>query len=160
MQAWAGYPHAILWAVALTGIILGVLGCAVALFSWRRQRSLQGRLDRLQEAAARERERETKRARLHASLGQQIDISWTLVIRNDRPATASGITVSVNGDPLDRSPLIDQEKLEKIDTETLPGSRQLRLPLVSRDLPDDLVVEVTWSDGSGELGFRKTTFGV
>ena len=157
MQGWGGYPQAILWAVALTGIILGVLGCAVALFSWRRQRSL--RLDRLQGAAARERERETKRARLLTSLEQQIDISWTLVIRNDRSATASGITVSVNGDPLDRSPLIDQEKLEKIDTETLPGSRQLRLPLVSRDLPDDLVVEVTWSDGSGELGFRKTTFG-
>ena len=159
MQAWAVHPPSILWAVALSGVVLGVLGCSFGLWTWRRQQSLQRRLVRLQELAASERERQTKRAKLHAALEQHVEITWTLVIQNEGPATASGITLSINGVPLDQSPLIDPRICGEADTESLAGNQQLRLPLVVRERPEDLVVEVTWSDASGDLGFSKRTFG-
>jgi hypothetical protein len=158
MQAWAVHSPSILWAVALTGVVLGVLGCSFGLWTWQRQQSLQRRLVRLQELAASEQERQTKRAKLHAALEQHVEISWTLVIQNEGPATASGITLSLNGVPLDQSPLIDPRTCGEADTESLAGNRQLRLPLVVRERPEDLVVEVTWSDASGDLGFSKRNF--
>ena len=39
--------------------------------------------------------------------------------------------------------------------ETIAGNGQLRRPLRLRERPQDLVVEMTWSDASGGLGFSK-----
>ena len=88
----------------------------------------------------RELDRRTKRARLQADLEQQAEISRVLVIRNDGLATACGITVSISGIPLNGSPLIDHEKLDGTGGEMLPAGRQLRLPLVARELPEEVVV--------------------
>lgn len=151
--------QAVLSAVAVAGLVLGLLGCSLALWSWRRQRALQSRLGRLEEAAIREQGRRTRRARLQADLEQQVEISRVLVIRNAGPAAASGITVSLGGVPLDHSSLIDHKKLDGTGAETLPAGRQLRLPLVARELPEEVEVEVTWSDATGDLGFVRMTFG-
>lgn len=151
------YPPAVLSAVAIAGIVFGLVGCCLALWSWRHQRSLDGRVERLEEAAMRERERRARRARLHVVLEQHIEIRRVLVLQNHGPATASGITVSVNGVPLNRSPLVDQEKLGTIGADMLPASHQLRLPLVSRELTEEIMVEVTWSDATGDLGSSRLT---
>jgi hypothetical protein len=160
MQTWTGavHPQSVLWLIALAGLALAVIGCALAVGGWRRERSLQRRLTRMQEFAARERERRAKRARLHVAIEQRIEISWNLTIRNDGPSTANGVTISINGVPLDSSPLVDLEKLKQAGTEAIAGNGQLRLPLLGRERPKDLLVEMTWSDSSGDMGFSKTTF--
>ncbi len=142
-----------LWALAAGGLVLGGIGWALGLAGRRRSRALEEQLLRVEEAARGAREREAKRARLHAFLEQEVTIRWYLTVRNDGHAAARDFTVSIDGAALDRCPLIDPQDLDPARIDTVGAHATMRIPLKTTAAPNPLQLELTWSDASGDLGF-------
>ena len=140
------------WWVAVAGLVLGGFGAALGLSGRHRNQTLE-QLRRLEEAARSAREREAKRARLHAFIEQEVTVRCYLTIRNDGQAAAEHFTVSIDGAALDRCPLIAPEDLELAAIGTVGPHATVRIPLQTTTAPDRLQLELTWSDASGDLGF-------
>jgi hypothetical protein len=141
------------WWVALAGLVLGGIGAALSLSGRRHNLALKDQLQRLEDAARTAREREARRARLHAVIEQEVTVRWYLTIRNDGHAAAHNFTVSIDGAALDRCPLIAPEDLELARIGTVDPHATVRIPLQTPTAPDHLQLELTWSDASGDLGF-------
>jgi hypothetical protein len=141
------------WWVALGGLVLGGLGTALGLSGRRRERALKEQLLRIEEAGRSARERDAKRARLHATIEQEVTVRWYLTIRNDGHAAAQDFTISIDGAALDRCPLIAASDLERAKIGTVGPHATVRIPLQTTTAPDKLQLELTWSDASGDLGF-------
>ncbi len=142
-----------LWGLAAAGLVLGALGAGLGLRRRDRCRSLEEQLARLEEAARAAREREAKRARLSAAIVQEVTVRSYLSIRNYGHGAARDITVSIDGAALDRCPLIDPDDLERARAGAVGAHATLKIPLRPGAEPAKLQLELTWSDGSGELGF-------
>jgi hypothetical protein len=143
----------VLWWVAAAGLSLGGIGCAHGLTLRRRNRALEEQLLRVEEAGRRAREREARRARLHAVIEQEVTVRWYLTIRNEGHTAARDFTVSIDGAALDRCPLIDPQDLELARLGTVGAHARVRIPLQTATAPDKLQLELTWSDASDEVGF-------
>ncbi len=96
-----------LWWVALAGLVLGGIGCALGLGARRRHLAVKDQLLKIEEAARSAREREARRARLYAVIEQEVTVRSYLTIRNEGHGAARDFTVSIDGAALDRCPLVD-----------------------------------------------------
>lgn len=141
------------WWIAIAALVLGGIGAALGLSGRRRHRTLGEQLLRIEEASRNAREREGRRARLRASIEQEVTVGWYLTIRNEGHAAAQDFTVSIDGSALDRCPLIDPQALDLARTGTVGAHAAMRIPLKPGAAPDKLQLELTWSDASGEMGF-------
>ncbi len=141
--------------VAVAGLLLGVLGSALGLIGRRHHRALAQRLIEIEEARKNERVREAKRARLHAAIEEQVEVKvrWFVTIQNHGHGDAKHLTVSINGSPLDHCELVNSEELNLARIEAVAAHGGLRIPLRATQRPQDLQVELTWSDASADLGF-------
>jgi hypothetical protein len=149
---------ALVWLIAIAGLVLGGLGCVVGMIGHRRSAALQTRLVQLEDAQKAWRAREAKRARLRATIQQAVEVRWYLAIENDGHGDASDLTVSIDGMPLASWPFIDP----KVDLGALgevAGHGGVRIPLQTTTRPDALQLELTWTDASGELGFFQGELG-
>ncbi len=141
------------WWVAIAGLVLGAIGAGFGVSGRRRSRAFKDELQRLEDASRSAREREAKRARLHAVIEQEVTVRSYLTIRNDGHAAARDFTVSIDGAALDRCPLIDRQSLDPEEIGTVAPHATLRIPLQTPTAPARLQLELTWSDASGDLGF-------
>jgi len=143
-----------LWWLAAAGLVLGGLGTTFGLRAGRRGRHLEAQLVRAEDAIRALRERDTRRARLSASIEQEVTVRTWLTIRNEGHAAATDFTVSIDGAALDRCPLIDAQALDLEQLATVAAHGTLRLPLKPAGSgPTRLQLELTWTDASGDLGF-------
>ena len=143
-----------LWWVALAGLVLGGIGCALGLGARRRHLAVKDRLIKIEEAARSAREREARRARLSAVIEQEVTVRSYLTIRNEGHGAARDFTVSIDGAALDRCPLVDPQGLDLAALGTVGAHASVRIPLkTTANAPHRLQLELTWSDASGELGF-------
>jgi hypothetical protein len=141
--------------IAVAGLLLGVLGSALGLIGRRRHQALEQRLLKIEEARKSELARRAKRARLRAAIEEQVEakVRWFVTIQNHGHGDAEALTVSINGSPLDHCDLIDPKELNPAGIDAVAAHGGLRIPLQVADRPQELQVELTWSDASGELGF-------
>ncbi len=143
-----------LWWVAAAGLVLGGIGTALGVRARRRGRGLEAQLGRAEDAIQGLRERDTRRARLYATIEQEVTVRAWLTIRNEGHATARDFTISINGAALDRCPLIDAQALDPEQLAAVAAHGTLRIPLTPGPCgPNSLQLELTWTDASGELGF-------
>jgi hypothetical protein len=157
MPALDGVPASLMfWGLVLAALLLGACGAALAPSSRRRQQALSARLDGIAEADRRMREREARRARLSVALEPEIEVRWYLTIRNDGPGPARDLTISIDGTALEQSPMIDPTQLASAELGVVGAHRTLRIPLRTAGRPDELQLEVSWSDTSGEFGLYQT----
>ena len=140
------------WWIALAGLALGACGAVLGLISRARNRAIEERVARIEVASKGAREREARRARLHAFLEQEVDVKWYLTIRNQGQGSARDFTVSIDGFSLEQSPLVDPAQLDRAGLAAVGGRGTVRIPLKCATRPDHLQVELTWSDAGGELG--------
>ncbi len=143
----------VLWLVAAGGLALAGAATVVGLGARRRGQDLEAQLARAEDALRSLRERDARRARLFATIEQEVTVRTWLTIRNEGHAAAQDFTVSINGATLDRCPLIDPETLDPARIGTVAAHSTLRIPLKPLPAPARLQLELTWSDASGDLGF-------
>jgi hypothetical protein len=145
--------NAISVVIAVAGLLLGVLGSALGLIGRWRHQALEQRLIEIEEARKRELARQAKRASLRAAIEERVQARWFVTIQNHGHGDAEDLTVSINGSPLDHCELIDPKELNPARIDTVAAHGGLRIPLRVAHRPQELEVELTWSDASGELGF-------
>jgi hypothetical protein len=145
-----------LWGLALAGLLLGACGAALGLIIRRRQQAIADRLADLDEASRSAREREARRARLSVALEPEVEVRWYLTIRNDGPGPARDFTISIDGMPIEQSPLVDPAQLAAARHGVVGAHGTLRIPLRIATRPNELQIELTWSDASGEFGLYQT----
>jgi hypothetical protein len=152
----AAFSHEVaavsVWWIALAGALLGACGAALGLGSRRRARALEERLARLEVAVRTGREREAQRPRIRASLEQAVDVRWYLTIENEGQGSARDFTISIDGSSLEQSSMVDAGQLDLTQLSRIDGRGALRIPLKAARRPERLQVELSWSDGAGELG--------
>ena len=142
----------ILTGLALAGLVLGACGAVLGVSGRRRARAAMKRLADLEEARRSARERAAQRARLSAFLEPEIEVRWYLTIRNEGHGAAQEFAVSLDGRPLEQSPLIDPAQVDPSGLGVVPAHGTLRIPLRTTLRPDRLQLELSWSDASQELG--------
>jgi hypothetical protein len=141
-----------IWGVALAGPILGACGALLALAARWRQQTVADRVTQLEEASRRALTREAQRARLRAFLEPEVEVRWYLTIRNDGPGPARDCTISIDGTALEHSPMIDPAQLASAKLAVIGAHGTLRIPLRTATRPEEMQLELTWSDASGEFG--------
>lgn len=142
----------IVWWIAAAGLVLGACGAVLGLTSSRRNRILEERLARIEVTARSAREREAQRPRLRAFVEQEVLVKWYLTIQNEGQGSAHNFTVSINGSSLEQSSMIDARQLDLTRLSVVEGRGTMRIPLQTAARPDQLQVELSWSDSAGELG--------
>jgi hypothetical protein len=152
MVAIDGALTGLIFAALALALVLGACGVALGVSGRRRAQRSMERLTEAEEARRRARDRETQRARLSAYLEPEIQVRWFLTIRNEGHAVARDFTVSLDGRPLEQSPLIDPEQVDLGSLSAVPAHGSLRIPLRTAERPERLPLELSWSDASRELG--------
>jgi hypothetical protein len=148
----AALDGSILAALALAGVVLGAYGAALGLSGRRRARAAMERLAKVEEASRLVRDLRAQRARLSAYLEPEIEVRWFLAIRNEGHGVARDFTVSLDGRPLEQSPLIDPQQVDVGSLSLVPAHSSLRIPLRIAEHPERLRLELSWSDASQEIG--------
>ena len=142
-----------IWLVAIAGLAIGVLGCALAAWTRQQNQALGRRLQGFEAAAKAERARQARQARPRATLERDLEVRCHLAIHNDGHGDAKDVTISIDGAPLANCPLVDAQALDLGTLAALHAHGGLRIPLRTEEVPERLQLELTWTDGSGELGF-------
>jgi hypothetical protein len=142
-----------IWLVAIAGLVIGALGCVLAALTRRRNQDLGQRLQRIEDAAKSEQARQARLARPRATIERDVVVRYQLAIHNDGHGEAKDVTISIDGAPLDNCPLVDAAALDLASTAALGAHGGLRIPLETKEVPERLQIELTWTDASGELGF-------
>ncbi len=146
----------ILWGLALAGLALGACGAALGLAGRRRAEVAAERLAQIEEGNRRARERDAQRARLSVFLEPEVAVRWYLTIRNDGPGPARDLTISIDGMALEQSPLVDVAQVGATKLGVVGAHGTLRIPLRTASRPDELQLELSWTDPSGEFGLYQT----
>jgi hypothetical protein len=140
-----------LWWITIIAVAIGAFGTALGLSNRRRSRDLEERLDHIEEANRRARQREGQRARLRAFIEQRFEVRWYLTIENQGPGAAQDVTISIDGTSLERSPVVASQALNLAGLGSLGAQGTVRIPLQAS--PEKLQLDLSWSDATGDLSF-------
>jgi hypothetical protein len=142
------------WSISMFALILSGIGIFIGIVNSRRERTIQGRLLRIEEERQAHQRSEATRAKLSAYLQKTGRSNFHIVIRNDGESLARDVIITVDGKPLLKHPVIPYgtQAVTKIG----PHSEIKYIAAVHSGCAPPFEIAMQWEDESGVGGKYET----